>query len=176
MQSQGFHPKMLVSYGPALALGMEGREEPLEFRSAFMFDEKEFVGRMNRSLPEGIRVLKISRLDAAAPPLNRNLTGIVYSLNLKDSGIEPALREADEGRSEGKKPSGEKTMEALIAAYEPKKPEGIALALDWKRRTLIITVPILPGKSPRPQDIAQEMLGINNAVYALTRERFIYLN
>ena len=176
LQSQGFHPKMLISYGPALALGMEGREEPLEFRSAFMFDEKEFVGRMNRSLPEGIRVLKISRLDAAAPSLNRNLTGIVYSLDLKDPGIEPALWEADEGRGEEKKPSRAKTMKALIAAYEPKKPEGIALALDWKRRTLIITVPILPGKSPRPQDIAQEMLGINNAVYALTRERFIYLS
>ena len=103
---------MLVSYGPALALGMEGREEPLEFRSAFMFDEKEFVGRMNRSLPEGIRVLKLSRLDAAAPSLNRNLTGIVYSLDLKDPAVEPALREADEGPGEGKKPSGSENDES----------------------------------------------------------------
>jgi radical SAM family uncharacterized protein/radical SAM-linked protein len=176
LQSQGFHPKMIVSYGPALALGMEGGEEPLEFRSAFIFDEKEFVGRMNRSLPEGIHVLKLSRLDAAAPSLNRNLTGIVYSLNLKDPGVEPALREADEGHREGKKPSGAKTTKALISAYEPKKPEGVALALEWTRRKLFITVPILPGKSPRPQDIVEEMLGINNSVYALTRERFIYLN
>ena len=159
LQSRGFHPKMLVSYGPALALGMEGREEPLEFRSAFIFDEKEFVGRMNRSLPEGIRVLNLLRLDAAAPALNRNLTGIVYSLDLKDPGFEPA---------------GVKTVEALIAAYEPKKPEGVALALDWKKRKLFITIPVASGKSPRPQDIAQEMLGIKNAVYALTRERFVY--
>jgi radical SAM-linked protein len=161
LQSQGFHPKMLVSYAPALALGMEGREEPLEFRSAYMFEEKEFVGRMNRSLPEGIRILNLLRLDAAAPSLNRNLTGIVYSLDLKDPGIEPA---------------DAKTTKALIAAYEPKKPEGVALALEWKRRRLFITVPILPGKSPRPQDIAQEMFGIKNAVYALTRERFIFLS
>ena len=57
-----------------------------------------------------------------------------------------------------------------------KKPEGVALALEWKRRKLFITVPILPGKSPRPQDIVQEMFGIKNAVYALTRERFVYLS
>jgi hypothetical protein len=167
---------MLISYGPALALGMEGREEPLEFRSAFIFDEKEFVGHMNKSLPEGIRVLKISRLDTEAPPLNRNLGGIVYSLDLKDPLVESALREAGKGCGKGERLAGVKTMRALIAAYEPKKPEGIALALEWKGRTLIITVPVLPGKSPRPQDIAQEMLGINNSVYALTRERFIYLS
>jgi radical SAM family uncharacterized protein/radical SAM-linked protein len=176
LQSQGFHPKMLVSYAPALALGMEGREEPLEFRSAYMFDEKEFVGRMNRSLPEGIRMLNLLRLDAAAPSLNRNLTGIVYSLDLKDTGIEPAVQRGSEIHGEEKKPADAKTTKALIAAYEPKKPEGVALALEWKRRRLFITVPILPGKSPRPQDIAQEMFGIKNAVYALTRERFIFLS
>jgi len=176
LQSQGFHPKMLVSYGPALALGMEGREEPMEFRSAFLFEEKEFVGRMNKSLPAGIRMLKLTRLDAASPSMNRNLAGIVYSLDLKDPGVEAALHEAGEGRGAEKKPSGVKTAKALIAAYEPKKPEGVALALEWKRRKLFITVPILPGKSPRPQDIAQEMFGIKNAVYALTRERFIYLS
>ncbi len=175
LQSRGFHPTMLISYGPALALGIEGREEPLEFRSAFLFDEKEFVGRMNRSLPEGIRVLKISKLDAAAPPLNRNLSGIVYSLNLKDPIVETVLREADKGCGKGERSTGAKMIKAFIAAYEPKKPEGVILTLDWKRRKLIITMPVLPGKCPRPQDIVQEMLGINNSVYALTRERFLYL-
>ena len=177
LQSRGFHPHMLISYGPALALGMEGREEPLEFRSAFIFDEKEFVGHMNRSLPEGIRVLKISRLDTEACPLNRNLGGIVYSLDLKDPVVESALREADKRSGKDGKPAGRaKTIKALIAAYEPKKPDGIVLALDLRRQKLMITVPVLPGKSPRPQDIVQGMLGINNSVYALTRERFIYLS
>jgi len=176
LQSQGFHPKMLVSYGPALALGMEGREEPMEFRSAFLFEEKEFIGRMNKSLPAGIRMLKLTRLDAASPSMNRNLAGIVYSLDLMDLGVEAALHEAGEGRGAEKKPSGMKTAKALIASYEPKKPEGVALALKWKRRKLYITVPVLPGKNPRPQDIAQEIFGIKDAVYALTRERFIFLS
>lgn len=175
LQSQGFHPKMLVSYGPALALGMEGREEPLEFRSAFMFDEKEFIGRMNRSLPAGIRMRKLSRLSPGAPSLNRTLKAVVYSLDMRDPGVEEAVRAAGDA-SGARFPEGVKTARALIAAYEPKKPEGVTLDLEWKRRKLFITVPILPGQCPRPQDIVGEMFGIKDGVYALTRERFIYLS
>ena len=165
-KSQGFHPKMLMSYGPALALGMEGLAEPLEFRASFLFEEAAFVKRMNRCLPGGIRVVRVERLGPGAPPLSRVLGGAVYALDLRDPEIRAALAK------DGKRATA-RSLEALVAGYEPGKPTGVVVATDWPKRRLLITIPLVEGKNPRPQDIAGEMFGVKAAVYALTRERFL---
>ncbi len=165
-KSQGFHPKMLMSYGPALALGMEGLSEPLEFRAPFLYDTAALVRRMNRCLPPGIRIERVERLGLEAPPLSRALKGAVYALDLRDTEIEEALAKA------GKRP-GVRTLKAVIAAAESRKPAAVTIAADWKRKRLFITIPLVEGKNPRPQDIAGDIFGITGAVYALTRERFV---
>ncbi|HEX2694541.1 MAG TPA: TIGR03936 family radical SAM-associated protein, partial [Acidobacteriota bacterium] len=165
-KSQGFHPKMLMSYGPALALGMEGLAEPLEFRAPFLYEAAAFVRRMNRALPPGIRITGVERLGPEAPPLSRVLKGAIYALDLKDPEIEEAF-----GR-DGRRP-GIRVLRSLVSGYEARKPTGVVVAPYWKIKKLLITIPLVEGKSPRPQDIAGDLFGIEGAVYALTRERFV---
>lgn len=165
-KSQGFHPKMLMSYGPALALGMEGLAEPLEFRAPFLYDTEAFVKRLNRCLPPGIRIEGFERLGPEAPSLSRVLKGAVYALDLRDPEIEEALSK------NGRRPKVA-ALKAVVAEGESRKPAGVTIAADWKNKKLYVTIPLVEGKNPRPQDIAGDIFGVTGAVYALTRERFV---
>jgi len=165
-KSQGFHPKMLMTYAPALALGMEGLAEPMEFRAPFLYEEEGFMKCLNRVLPPGLRITGIERLVPGAPSLSRVLKGAVYALDLRDHGIEETLSK------DGKHPTI-RALKALIAGYESRKPAGVGLALDGTKRKLFMTIPLVEGKNPRPQDIAGDIFGVTGAVYALTRERFV---
>jgi radical SAM family uncharacterized protein/radical SAM-linked protein len=165
-KSQGFHPKMLMTYGPALALGMEGLAEPLEFRAPFLYEPEALTKRMNRVLPSGIRIVSAEKLGPGAPALSRVLRAAVYALDLRDPEVGEALAKA------GKRPAV-RDLQAVVAGAEASRPAGVSIAADWKKKRLIITIPFVEGKNPRPQDIAGGMFGIKGAVYALTRERFI---
>ena len=48
--SQGYHPMPLIAYGPALAVGVIGEEEYLDFDSPENLDEENFVKRLNFAL------------------------------------------------------------------------------------------------------------------------------
>jgi radical SAM family uncharacterized protein/radical SAM-linked protein len=165
-KSQGFHPKMLMSYGPALALGMEGLAEPLEFRAPFLYEAAAFVRRMNRALPPGIRITGVEGLGPETPSLSRVLKGALYALDLRDPEIEETLTK------DGKRPTI-RVLTALVEGYETRKPAGVSLALDGKNRKLYMTIPLVEGKNPRPQDIAGDIFGVKGAVHALTRQRFV---
>ena len=165
-KSQGFHPKMLMTYAPALALGMEGLAEPMEFRAPFLYEEEGFMKRLNRVLPPGLRITGIERLVPGAPSLSRVLKGAVYALDLRDHGIEETLSK------DGKHPTI-RALKALVEGYESRKPASVGLALDGTKRKLFMTIPLVEGKNPRPQDIAGDIFGVTGAVYALTRERFV---
>jgi radical SAM family uncharacterized protein/radical SAM-linked protein len=170
--SQGFHPKMLISYGPALALGMTGLSEPLEFRAAFKLDPETFVKGMNKSLPKGIRILSLSAPGPGDPSLSKSFTAVEYVLDLDDPAIReaPALAAASAGTGPRARTDA---LKRIVRAYEPGKPEGVVLSADFRKKQIRITVPILPSKSPRPQDIVRDLFGIENSVFALTRVRFL---
>ncbi len=55
--SAGFHPKPKLSFGPALAVGLESRAEYLDFESPERLDPGEFLARMNAVCPPGLAFL-----------------------------------------------------------------------------------------------------------------------
>ncbi len=54
--TRGFHPNPRISYGPPLRLGLAGLAEPLELWLRNQHDPAEIAERVNRVLPEGIRL------------------------------------------------------------------------------------------------------------------------
>lgn len=58
--TQGFSPHPHISLGPALAISVEGREEPAEF----WFEEwtEESMSHWNEQLPEGLKIIKAKEL------------------------------------------------------------------------------------------------------------------
>lgn len=89
--SQGFHPKMLISYPAALPLGMSGKAECFEFRSRFLFREDEFISRLNTCLPSDVRALCLEKREDAQPTLNEEIEAFIYSVDLKSKEIMRAV-------------------------------------------------------------------------------------
>jgi len=169
LQSQGFHPQPLISYGPALPLGMEGKREVLEFKSPALFDEAVFAARVNKCLPSGIRFLRLEKLDDSAPALSRVLDRFVYSVKLRDLSLRAAA-----GKNAGSaSPPGESRrgrIQELVDGFSAERAAGVELTVDRKKGTLRLSIKNTMGKNPRPQDIITELFGIEGAVHILSRE------
>ncbi len=171
--SEGFHPKMLVSYGPALPLGMEAKEERFEFKAYFRFQERALLRRLNRSVRPGIRFLRVRPIAEGEASLGERIQGMVYSLDLSDWAVRSALEERKKSAGEGARSDSdfiEREMTELLARH----PDSQAVfRLEEGGRRFVLELPHLSSRSLRPQDVVTEVFGIRNASFRLTREGFI---
>jgi radical SAM family uncharacterized protein len=161
-KTQGFHPKMDFAYGPALPLGMEALKEVLEFRSDRRIEPDDFLARVNKSVPPGIRFSGLRELEAGAPSLHKATAGLVYSLD--------------------------RTGEALGRAWSPreirspldrfKDAHGAASAPEvrFRGRRVVLRLPAEPGKGARAQDIVAAIFGIDDPVYIIRRDEVVLTN
>ncbi len=171
--SDGFHPKMLVSYVPALPLGMEAKEECFEFRSFYRFDERALLRRLNRSTRSGIRFLRIRRVSDSEASLNERIKGMVYSLDLKNPDVLAAL--------EARKPSlGARPVDdiefiqnEMIRFVDGHPGFQLATWVDKSEMKLYLEFPPLSRRGLRPQDVVSAVFGLENASVRLTRERLV---
>ncbi|HUU37177.1 MAG TPA: TIGR03960 family B12-binding radical SAM protein [Candidatus Desulfaltia sp.] len=171
--SEGFHPKMLVSYGPALPLGMEAKEERLEFKSRFRFQERALLRRLNRSVRPGIRFLRVCAVAETEASLGERIKGMVYSLDLRDRDVRSELE--NRKRSVGAEARSdlefiEREMTEFLAGHPDSQA---AFRLDGEGMRLVLELPHLSRRGLRPQDVVAEVFGLRNAAFRLTREGFI---
>jgi radical SAM-linked protein len=93
--SEGFNPRMRLSMGPALALGLESRDEVLDLEAASTLPP-DAAERITAKLPPGVRVTRVRALRTGEPPLSKAIRGAAYSMR-----VDPALREAASAMVEG---------------------------------------------------------------------------
>jgi radical SAM family uncharacterized protein/radical SAM-linked protein len=98
--SQGFHPMPLIQYGPALGVGTAGEREMIDFDSPDSLAEVEFLDRINRVLPEGLRFHSLERLAAGTPSLIKQLNRAEYSLSLNAPEVRDAVSRLRMDRAE----------------------------------------------------------------------------
>ena len=173
LYSEGFHPKMLMAFVPALPLGMEGREESFEFKTAFEYEELEFVEALNRCVPPGIVFSGLKRIEASAPKLNDRLAALVYSFDL---GTEPVREALNEKRRERELPGrDEDAAELLVREHLPAKDELLEdLHIEPAAGRVEFTIAYSSARSLRPQDVVETVFGLKKAVYVLVREKIVY--
>jgi radical SAM family uncharacterized protein/radical SAM-linked protein len=162
--SSGFHPKMLISHGPALPLGMAAKTEVLEFKALEIISPEVFIEKINSSLPEGLKFAGLKSCDSSCPSLFQDIVKLVYSLDLSDPAVENL------GRPE-EKLAPESFLE-LSRYYQNK----VKLQLDTAARKLRFILDFEPQKPLRIQDVVEKLLGLKNSVYVLTREYLIFRN
>jgi radical SAM family uncharacterized protein/radical SAM-linked protein len=172
--SSGFHPKMLISYAPALALGMKGKAECLEFRSPYEFEEKPFVRRVNRFVREGIRIRRLRRLAEAERPLSERLTGMVFSLDLRNPDIRKALADRRAVSAESPEDEAGYIRRRMNEILSSDSAPGASFWLDRGRQRLFLQLAQSPQRRLRPQDIVAELCGLDSPTHYLTREKFIF--
>jgi len=80
--SGGFSPKPLMSFGPALPVGICSVAEYGDFEFSQKTDPKEFTARLNSTLPAGLRVIHAVSLPAGSPALMRVINAAEYEIIL----------------------------------------------------------------------------------------------
>lgn len=171
MHSEGYHPKMIVSYLPALPLGMEGKSEVMEFKSRYRFAEDQFILRLNRFVPQGLEFLRLERLEPEAPTLNESLAEFVYSLDLSTVDVRSALKEFRRGSREPGM-DDDRTVRAMVDEWISKKGESASMLLNigLQGAKLVMSIEYSPQKLIRPQDVIEEIFGMEQSVFDMARE------
>jgi radical SAM family uncharacterized protein/radical SAM-linked protein len=175
IHSEGFHPKMAISYLPALPLGMEGKAEIIEFKSQYLFKEEEFVSHVNRFLPAGVKFLSLKKFKTFKPRLNEEIESLVYSVDLKSRATKEALKAIGKEKnisSDDDYKKVEKIVDDYLAENKNGNIEGISA--DRKRNKLFLHLKHSPHKNVRSQEIVENMLGIKNPVFVMAREKVLF--
>ena len=173
--SEGFHPKMLISYCPALPLGMEGKAECLEFRSHYLFSEDEFLTRVNEYVPSGIQFLRLRKVENFEPSLDKDLKIMVYSVNLRSPEVRGALETFKKEKNLSSTTEDFQVVEELLAGLLREGIESIKnVFLDKKAGRLWLYLRYSHQKSPRAQDIAEKIFGIKDPVFIMAREKIFF--
>lgn len=169
--SQGFHPKMLVSFPPALPLGMSGKSECFEFRSRIHFKEEEFISRMNKCLTAGVQIHRVEKREATKSSLNEEIEAFVYSVDLHSREIELAVEEAKISPSEYYR-----KIEAQIEGFLDKnQKEFIQKAIvDRKKGLLFFWLIHSFQKNISAQKVVKEIFGIKRPAPIMAREEIIF--
>jgi radical SAM family uncharacterized protein/radical SAM-linked protein len=173
--TKGFHPKMVVSYPPALPLGMEGKAEVIEFRSDYDLPLDEFVSHVNAYLPAGVEFLCLERLEGTADSLNDRIARIVYSLNLGADQVFEAFQ-ASQPSKKGEQIETLQMIEDLMDKFKKRDERSaiVDLEIDKAGQKLHLEVKFNPKKIIRPQDIVRDLFGITNPVYDMTRDKIVF--
>ena len=160
-KTQGFHPKMDFAYGPALPLGMEAMKEVLEFRSDRRIESRDFLARINRSVPPGIRFSGLEVLDAGAPSLHKLMDKLVYSIDRKSEALGP--------------PRSARELKIALGRFKTAHA-GAEADLEFAGGRLVLLLPPDPAKGARVQDIVREILGVEEPVFLIRRDRIAVKN
>jgi radical SAM family uncharacterized protein/radical SAM-linked protein len=171
--SEGFHPKMLMSFVPALPLGMKSCDEWLEFLSPEEFNEEEILCRVNSNVPDGIHFKRLKKIGEAAPSLNEAIQSMVYSLDIGSEDFQEALAILRRTRILSDDPF--EATDLIIQDYGRHKLELLEeISVDRADRKLWLRIRHAPEKVLRPQDVIRDIFGLERAVYIMTREKIVF--
>jgi radical SAM family uncharacterized protein/radical SAM-linked protein len=172
--SQGFHPKMLISYPAALPLGMSGKAECFEFRSCFLFGEDEFISRMNACLPQGIHILRLEKKESSQPTLNEEIEAFIYSVDLKSREIMNAI-----GWLDGKKISFSeyyRAIEEKLKGFLDESQNGFIQEtfVDRKKGKLFFHLKHSSQKNISAQEVVKGIFRIERPAAIMAREEIVF--
>ncbi len=173
--SEGFHPKMIMSFLPALPLGMEGKEEVLEFKSPYKFSEKDFLSLMNTVLPQGIRFSGLARVDSHRPSMTNEIHGLIYSFILDRIQIEQLVENLIGKNGALKNGWSDSLLDKLREGAETHEPGAVEkIEFFEKQNKFQLSVRFDKSHFVRIQDIVKKIFLIDNPVFLMSRERVIF--
>ena len=86
--SQGFHPLPRLSFGPALPVGMESKEEFLDILLHEVMPAKEVQQRLNAELPSGFQIQQVQQIDLDRPSIDVSIATQRYEVALDTLPLE----------------------------------------------------------------------------------------
>jgi radical SAM family uncharacterized protein/radical SAM-linked protein len=80
--SAGFHPNPRISFGPALAVGIEGEKELFDIELTALMDPADFISALNAQLPPGLSILDAEISPLKGRSLNQIITEYEYEVTI----------------------------------------------------------------------------------------------
>jgi radical SAM-linked protein len=81
--SDGFNPRFRISFGPPLPLGISSTSEYLDIRLKEEVKVEKLTERLNRVLPQGLKILKAKIIPSSADSLIKVIDRASYVITLK---------------------------------------------------------------------------------------------
>jgi radical SAM-linked protein len=78
--SQGFNPRPRISFTPALSVGITSSCEYVDVELYEQVSVEDVIQRLNKTLPEGIHIIKAGLADESLPL--STLNGVIYIVNI----------------------------------------------------------------------------------------------
>ena len=175
LMSEGFHPKMTVSFLPALPLGMRAERDCLDFKTRSLLAAQDALAALNAAAPAGIDFSALEPVEDGAPSLSRSVAALVYALDLSSPELEAALATACAAQGIPEGPSAVRA-EALVRRHIDSKGNDFRVGIEVRPSPLeiILTIPQEAERPPRPQDVIREILPVESPVYDMTRRAPVF--
>lgn len=87
-QTQGFHPRMKISFGRPLAVGHEGSEEPMEIVFQNPVDPLEAARTLNGELHHGLEIFGGREVSLHGPALDSVSADVIWKIALPGDGTD----------------------------------------------------------------------------------------
>ncbi|MFQ6113056.1 MAG: TIGR03960 family B12-binding radical SAM protein [bacterium] len=186
--SEGFHPASLISFGPALGVGMESAEEFLDFETVVEMPCGQLLHRLNVQLPDGLKFMSIQKIDKNAKSLFEIIQVAEYSVSLDlDELREELLKKVNRNLNENLV----ELHKQMIAEFMNQESIEITRRHKGQKQTqnvksLIRKIEVANSRQPlhlrlllatgsrggvRPEAILEKMYGISSEFFKIRRER-----
>jgi radical SAM-linked protein len=169
--SQGFHPQPKMTIAAALPLGFSSRCEVMDMRLQNDISLDGLCEKLQNTLPTGIRVLNIERVDEREPALQTQVTSAEYEVHLK----EPIDRSELERRIETVIKAESLARERRGKAYDLRPLiEELSLSPDPSPLpTIFMRLTAQEGATGRPEEVL-DVLGIPFEETRIERTKLIF--
>lgn len=158
--SQGFHPRPLMTFPDALALGIAGTDEVMDITLAEMIDPDEFMQTLNSNCPPGLSIRNVQLL--GDQDRKAKIIKSVFEVSLpQDRDTGPYAESVLESAIETLKSQSTLCVQRKNKQVELDLKETLeALWLDDGR--LVMTIRIVQQSQLQPRDLL-EALGLGEA-------------
>lgn len=170
--SHGFHPQARIQQAAPLPLGMEGLNEIVDIWLQGDIDFSGFIKRMNESLPMGIKVNFVQKVDIHESSLQNRVnsaTFIIQFIQYESFGkLSEKINDLMKSSSKliekkGKQINIRELINSINLQNNP----------DTNKVEIRMNLKHLPGMTGRPEDILK-LIGIEPQKTIIVRERLIY--
>jgi radical SAM-linked protein len=162
--SEGFHPQMKISFGPAVSVGYESEAEFVDMELNRELDYKEIVKSVASASPEGFTPVEIKKIPPFLPSLESSLNLAQYSIRIPDEIIAERGRDAI-GEGIGKfLAAGEVNVEKIKQGRR-EIINARALVREMKYdgiNRVEMKLEFGPKKNVKPEKIIAVMLGLSD--------------
>lgn len=147
--SQGYHPKPIMSFGPALSLGIPSFGEMLDFQLVQDLTEEEVLSRLKAVEPEGIHFVKIEKVPNNNKDLAKKINGANWLVGLSMDALSSLMQVRDSKVTEVL----DQRLEAMMASTE------LVVQRTRKNKTREVDIRPLMGTVERVslEDVAEEI-------------------